>query len=63
MSTRIGLDLSGCAGAASVLHFQLEGIMRGYGATTTGARLDGALYAVLKAEWTPRQGQSSTGQR
>jgi RimJ/RimL family protein N-acetyltransferase len=45
------------------LGFQLEGIMRGYGATSTGGRLDGALYAVLDAEWAARQGQSSTGQR
>jgi RimJ/RimL family protein N-acetyltransferase len=37
------------------LGFQLEGVMRGYGATSAGGRLDGALYAVLKPEWTTRQ--------
>jgi len=45
------------------LGFQLEGIMRGYGATITRERIDGALYAILNAEWTTRQGQSPTGQR
>jgi RimJ/RimL family protein N-acetyltransferase len=37
------------------LGFQLEGVMRGYGATSTGARIDGALYAVLKPEWPTTQ--------
>ena len=41
------------------LGFQLEGVMRGYGATSTAARLDGALYAVLKPEWATRQGRES----
>jgi [ribosomal protein S5]-alanine N-acetyltransferase len=38
------------------LGFRLEGVMRGYGATNTGARIDGAMYAVLKAEWAARHG-------
>jgi RimJ/RimL family protein N-acetyltransferase len=37
------------------LGFQLEGVMRGYGATSAGNRIDGALYAVLKPEWAARQ--------
>lgn len=51
-----GTDVGNAAMRAVLerLGFQLEGIMRGYGATSTGARLDGALYAVLKAEWTAR---------
>jgi [ribosomal protein S5]-alanine N-acetyltransferase len=38
------------------LGFRLEGVMRGYGATSTGARIDGAMYAILKTEWAARQG-------
>jgi RimJ/RimL family protein N-acetyltransferase len=34
------------------LGFQFEGVLRGYGAASSGVRLDGALYAVLKPEWT-----------
>jgi RimJ/RimL family protein N-acetyltransferase len=33
------------------LGFQLEGVMRGYGAMSDGTRSDGAMYAVLKLEW------------
>ncbi len=33
------------------LGFQLEGILRGYGAISDGTRSDGAMYAVLKPEW------------
>lgn len=33
------------------LGFQLEGILRGYGAMSDGTRSDGAMYAVLKTEW------------
>jgi uncharacterized protein (DUF302 family)/RimJ/RimL family protein N-acetyltransferase len=33
------------------LGFQHEGIMRGYGAASDGARIDGAMYAVLKPDW------------
>jgi [ribosomal protein S5]-alanine N-acetyltransferase len=33
------------------LGFQLEGILRGYGAMSDGTRSDGAMYAVLKPEW------------
>jgi [ribosomal protein S5]-alanine N-acetyltransferase len=36
------------------LGFQLEGILRGYGAVSDGTRSDGALYAVLKPEWRDR---------
>lgn len=36
------------------LGFQLEGIMRGYGAMSDGTRIDGAMYAVLKTEWMTR---------
>jgi RimJ/RimL family protein N-acetyltransferase len=36
------------------LGFQLEGVMRGYGAMSDGTRIDGAMYAVLKADWTAR---------
>lgn len=43
------------------LGFQLEGVMRGYGATSAGDRMDGALYAVLKHEWISRE--SPKGQR
>ncbi len=43
------------------LGFQLEGVMRGYGATSAGGRLDGAMYAVLKHEWISRG--SPAGQR
>lgn len=37
------------------LGFQLEGVLRGYGAMADGNRIDGAMYAVLKAEWAARQ--------
>jgi [ribosomal protein S5]-alanine N-acetyltransferase len=37
------------------LGFQLEGVMRGYGAMNDGTRIDGALYAVIKPEWVTRQ--------
>jgi len=37
------------------LGFQLEGVMRGYGAMSDGTRIDGAMYAVLKTEWIARQ--------
>jgi [ribosomal protein S5]-alanine N-acetyltransferase len=37
------------------LGFQLEGVLRGYGASSTGSRIDGAIYAVLKPEWAARQ--------
>jgi len=37
------------------LGFQLEGVMRGYGAMSDGTRSDGAMYAVLKPEWVVRQ--------
>jgi RimJ/RimL family protein N-acetyltransferase len=37
------------------LGFQLEGVLRGYGASSAGGRLDGALYAVLQPEWAARQ--------
>jgi hypothetical protein len=33
------------------LGFQLEGMLRGYGATGDGTRIDGAMYAVLKLAW------------
>jgi RimJ/RimL family protein N-acetyltransferase len=33
------------------LGFQLEGVLRGYGARGDGTRIDGAMYAVLKPEW------------
>lgn len=38
------------------LGFQLEGIMRGYGEMSNGSRCDGAMYAVLRAEWMTRPG-------
>jgi RimJ/RimL family protein N-acetyltransferase len=31
--------------------FRLEGVLRGYGVRSDGTRIDGAVYAVLKAEW------------
>ena len=37
------------------LGFQLEGVMRGYGAMSDGTRIDGAMYAILKTEWIARQ--------
>jgi len=40
------------------LGFQLEGVMRGYGAMSNGTRIDGAMYAVLKPEWKSRQRES-----
>ena len=48
------------------LGFQLEGVMRGYGATSAGGRIDGAMYAVLKPEWrssSPDQPASFDGSR
>jgi RimJ/RimL family protein N-acetyltransferase len=36
------------------LGFQLEGILRSYGAISDGTRSDGAIYAVLKPEWGDR---------
>jgi RimJ/RimL family protein N-acetyltransferase len=45
------------------LGFQLEGVMRGYGAMSDGTRSDGAMYAVLKPEWVTGQREASTGQR
>ena len=45
------------------LGFLLEGVMRGYGATSAGGRIDGAMYAVLKPEWISSQCESPTGQR
>jgi [ribosomal protein S5]-alanine N-acetyltransferase len=39
------------------LGFQLEGVMRGYGAMSDGTRSDGAMYAVLKPEWVTRARQ------
>jgi RimJ/RimL family protein N-acetyltransferase len=35
------------------LGFQFEGVMRAYGASSGGARIHGAIYAVLKADWRP----------
>ena len=37
------------------LGFQLEGVMRGYGAMSDGTRIDGAMYAVLETEWIASQ--------
>lgn len=31
--------------------FQLEGILRAYGATGDGTPLDGALYALTRSDW------------
>jgi RimJ/RimL family protein N-acetyltransferase len=45
------------------LGFQLEGIMRGYGAMIDGTRSDGAMYAILKPEWVTKRRDSPTGQR
>lgn len=45
------------------LGFQLEGVMRGYGAMSAGTRSDGAMYAVLKPDWVTRQPEPPTGQR
>jgi [ribosomal protein S5]-alanine N-acetyltransferase len=42
------------------LGFQLEGVLRGYGAMGDGTRSDGAMYAVLKLEWATRQRKSPT---
>lgn len=42
------------------LGFQFEGVMRGYAAASAGPRIDGAIYAVLKAEWQQRK-LASTG--
>lgn len=45
------------------LGFQLEGVMRGYGAMSDGTRSDGAMYAVLKPEWVTGPCNAPTGQR
>lgn len=42
------------------LGFQLEGVMRGYGAMSDGTRIDGAMYAVLKPEWVTTARQPPT---
>jgi RimJ/RimL family protein N-acetyltransferase len=39
------------------LGFRLEGILRAYGATSDGSRIDGALYAILRAEWIAEHGR------
>jgi RimJ/RimL family protein N-acetyltransferase len=36
------------------LGFRLEGIMRGFGPGSDGTRVDGAMYAILRREWTER---------
>jgi RimJ/RimL family protein N-acetyltransferase len=44
------------------LGFRFEGIMRAYGATTNGTRIDGAMYAILRPEWmTARQPATAAG--
>jgi [ribosomal protein S5]-alanine N-acetyltransferase len=45
------------------LGFQLEGILRGYGALSDGTRSDGALYAVLKPEWGDRNHCPAVGDK
>jgi RimJ/RimL family protein N-acetyltransferase len=48
---------TGNAAMRSVLEalgFRLEGIMRGFGAASDGTRFDGAMYAVIRSEWTGR---------
>jgi RimJ/RimL family protein N-acetyltransferase len=45
------------------LGFQLEGVMRGYGAMSDGTRIDGAMYAVLKPEWLARSPAADDGPR
>jgi RimJ/RimL family protein N-acetyltransferase len=45
------------------LGFQLEGILRGYGAISDGTRRDGALYAVLKPEWGDRDHCPAAGDK
>jgi len=47
---------SAMRGVLERLGFQLEGVMRGYGAMSDGTRSDGAMYAVLKREWMTRAG-------
>jgi RimJ/RimL family protein N-acetyltransferase len=49
-------DVENAAMAAVLarLGFRLEGVMRAYGATSDGKRLDGALYSVLKSERVTR---------
>jgi RimJ/RimL family protein N-acetyltransferase len=46
-------DVNNAAMRAVLEHlgFQFEGVMRGYGAASSGTRIDGAMYAVLKPEW------------
>jgi [ribosomal protein S5]-alanine N-acetyltransferase len=48
-----GTDVSNTAMRAVLerLGFRLEGVLRGYGASSTGGRIDGAMYGVLKPEW------------
>jgi [ribosomal protein S5]-alanine N-acetyltransferase len=48
-----GTDVSNTAMRAVLerLGFRLEGVLRGYGASSTGDRIDGAMYGVLKPEW------------
>jgi RimJ/RimL family protein N-acetyltransferase len=43
------------------LGFQLEGVMRAYGAMSDGTRSDGAMYAVLKPEWVTSARPQATG--
>jgi [ribosomal protein S5]-alanine N-acetyltransferase len=45
------------------LGFQLEGILRGYGAISDGTRSDGALYAVLKPVWGDRDHCPAAGDK
>lgn len=48
-----GTEVSNGAVRAVLEHlgFRLEGVMRSYGATSDGTRLDGAMYAVIKSDW------------
>jgi RimJ/RimL family protein N-acetyltransferase len=54
-----GTDSSNQAMRAVLDHlgFRLEGILRGVGPISDGTRSDGALYAVIKSDWTDRSGR------
>jgi RimJ/RimL family protein N-acetyltransferase len=43
------------------LGFRLEGIMRAFGAASDGTRFDGAMYAVVRQEWSSRPDYAASG--
>jgi diamine N-acetyltransferase len=57
-----GTDVGNTAMPSVLEHlgFRLEGIMRAYGPISDGTRRDGAMYAVLRSEWTADIAQGQT---